>query len=146
MFATRPIERGEVLAVFGGTVHLADQLRHVDRRLALQVEEDLYVVSSVEGPADWINHACDPNAGLRGQLSLVALRDIAAGEEITYDYATSDGSAYDEFECRCGAEVCRGRVTGQDWKIPALWERYGEHFSPYLMARIDKERGHGGEP
>lgn len=143
VFARRPIAQGELLAVFGGTVVSAEQLRRASptfRRLTLQIDEDLFVVSTVEGPADWFNHACDPNAGLRGQLSLVAIRSIMAGEEVSYDYAMSDGSAYDEFPCACGAVQCRGRVTGSDWQLPELWSRYGEHFSPYLLARIDNLR------
>ncbi|HVH97101.1 MAG TPA: SET domain-containing protein-lysine N-methyltransferase [Enhygromyxa sp.] len=143
VFARRPIARGELLAVFGGTVVSAEQLRSASstfRRLTLQIDEDLFVVSTVEGPADWFNHACEPNAGLRGQLSLVALRPIAAGEEVCYDYAMSDGSAYDEFPCDCGAGRCRGRVTGDDWQLPELWNRYGDHFSPYLLARIESLR------
>jgi hypothetical protein len=52
----------------------------------------------------------------------------------------SDGSAYDEFECQCNTPHCRGRVTGNDWANPDLWERYGRHFSPYLLRRIEKLR------
>lgn len=143
VFARRPIEHGELLAVFGGSVVSAEYLRVADpgvRRLTLQIDEDLFVISTVEGPADWFNHACEPNAGLRGQVSLVALRSIEAGEEVGYDYAMSDGSAYDEFSCACGARRCRGHVTGDDWQLPELWARYGEHFSPYLLARISRMR------
>jgi uncharacterized protein len=143
VFARRPIARGELLAVFGGTVVSAEQLRDAEptlRRLTLQIDEDLFMVSTVEGPADWFNHSCAPNAGLRGQLSLVALRSIAAGEEVCYDYAMSDGSAYDEFACACKAARCRGRVSGDDWQLPELWARYGDHFSPYLLARIEALR------
>lgn len=149
VFARRPVAQGELLAVFGGTVVSAEQLRSASpdlRRLTLQIDEDLFVVSTVEGPADWFNHACEPNAGLRGQLSLVALRPIAAGEEVCYDYAMSDGSAYDEFPCACGAQRCRGRVTGDDWQLPELWVRYGEHFSPYLLARIEGLHEHPAHP
>lgn len=138
VFAQRPIARGELLVVFGGAIIHADQLRvssHSIRRLALQIDDDLFMVSSIEGSADWVNHSCDPNAGLRGQVSLVSLRDINIGEEICYDYAMSDGSPYDEFDCVCGSAKCRGRVTGDDWKIQELWDRYGDHFSPYLHNR-----------
>ena len=48
-----------------------------------------------------------------------------------------DGSVYDEFDCYCGAHNCRGRVTGNDWKNPELWERYHGYFSPYLARRIE---------
>jgi hypothetical protein len=49
----------------------------------------------------------------------------------------SDGSPYDEFDCECGAANCRGRISGNDWRRPELWERYAGHFSPYLQRRIN---------
>ena len=66
------------------------------------------------------------------------MRDIKAGEELNFDYAMCDGSAYDEFDCYCGAEHCRGRVTGDDWRNPELWEKYDGFFSPYLALRIER--------
>jgi hypothetical protein len=64
------------------------------------------------------------------------LQRILPGEEVTIDYAMCDGSPYDEFDCACGSPICRGRVTGDDWRNPVLWERYAGHFSPYLERRI----------
>lgn len=141
VFARRSIRAGELLAVFGGDVVPGAELSRAGpalRRLSLQIDEDLYVVSGVEGPGDWFNHSCEPNAGLRGQLSLVALRPIKRGEEVCYDYAMSDGTSYDEFPCACGASLCRHRVTGDDWRLPELWARYEGHFSPYLQQRIER--------
>ncbi len=148
VFAREPIKAGELLAVWGGEVIRAEELNQVDRslwHLIIQVEEDLYMVSSREGPCDWVNHSCNPNAGLSGQVALVAMRDIAPGEEVCFDYAMSDGTPYDEFECQCGAPNCRGRVTGEDWRRPELWERYAGYFSPYLQRRIDRLRVEQGQ-
>ncbi len=141
VIAAQPIAAGELLAVFGGDIvsgHELFQAGPGSRRVALQVDEDLFVVSAVEGPGDWFNHSCDPNAGLRGQLSLVARRAIARGEEVCFDYAMSDGSPYDEFACDCCAVQCRHQVTGDDWQRLELWDRYRGQFSPYLQARIDR--------
>ena len=138
--AREPIEAGELVVVFGGEVVHASQLCQLsptERLLTLQVEEDLYLVSTHDGPADWVNHSCDPNCGLRGQIALVALRRLEPGEEICFDYAMSDGTPYDQFVCGCGAATCRGKVTGDDWQKPELWARYRGHFSPYLQRRID---------
>jgi hypothetical protein len=139
VFARCPIRAGTLLALWGGDAIDVDRLRELDpdgRRRSLQVDEDLYLVSRVEGPADWINHSCAPNAGMAGQVTLVALRDIQAGEQICYDYAMTDASPYDEFACQCGAAACRGRITGADWALPRLWSLYGPHFSPYILRRI----------
>lgn len=88
------------------------------------------------GDASFINHSCDPNCALSGNVILIAARDIEVGEEVTYDYATTDGSDYDEFECSCGAASCRGKVSGHDWMLPDLQLRYRGSFSPYLAKRI----------
>lgn len=140
VWAVDPIPRGQVVAVFGGEVVTAEQLSSLtsdQRRITLQIEDEAYLMTSREGPADWINHSCHPNTGFRGPVTLVALRDIRPGEEITFDYAMCDGSPYDEFDCRCGSILCRGRVTGDDWRRPELWARYAGFFSPYLQRRID---------
>ena len=143
IFARQEIRAGEVLSVWGGTVTTGAGFHALPsemRQISVQVEDDLYLVPSVEGPAEWFNHSCTPNAGMCGQIALVALRDIEPGEEICYDYAMSDGSPYDEFECHCHTPACRGRVTGDDWRRPELWERYDGHFTPDLQRRIDALR------
>ncbi|HTO09897.1 MAG TPA: SET domain-containing protein [Myxococcota bacterium] len=140
LVAREPIAADEVLVVFGGEVVPAGRLEALSpaqRLLTLQVEEDLYLVSGHDGPADWVNHSCAPNSGLRGQIVLVAMRALEPGEEICFDYAMSDGTPYDEFTCGCGADTCRGKVTGEDWTRPELWDRYRGYFSPYLQRRID---------
>lgn len=144
VFARRAIPRGSLLVVWGGEVMeraALDALPPRRRGHSLQVEEGLFLVTSPESePADLFNHSCAPNAGLRGPVALEALRDLAPGEEVCFDYAMSDGSDYDEFPCACGAAECRGRVTGEDWSLPALQRRYAGHFSPYLQRRIDGAR------
>ena len=143
VFARAPLTAGELLTMWGGELFTGAQLATAAPALrihAIQVHDDLYLVphGHLEG-ADYFNHCCDPNAGLQGQIGLVALRDIAAGEQVCFDYAMSDSSDYDEFECRCGAPSCRGRVTGADWRLPHLRRRYRGYFSPYLQQRIEAE-------
>jgi len=61
------------------------------------------------GIAMFINHSCDPNCEtdeIRGRVWIKAIRDIAAGEELTYDYNLYDGDE-DEASCNCGAAACR---------------------------------------
>jgi hypothetical protein len=135
-----PVAPGELVVVWGGEVVHADRLHTLspaERLLTIQVEEDLYLVSGLDGPADWVNHSCNPNCGMSGQIGLVALRRLEPGEEVCFDYAMSDGSNYDQFHCGCGALECRGDITGEDWAKPELWKRYAGHFSPYLQRRID---------
>lgn len=138
--AVERIGAGEVIAAFGGRCVSRPELDllPVSQQVrSIQIEEQLFLAGSPEPePADFVNHSCEPNCGMHGQTVLVALRDIEAGEAITYDYAMSDGCDYDEFECHCGSLRCRGKVTGNDWMIPELQLRYRGSFSPYLAARI----------
>jgi hypothetical protein len=140
VYARDIIEPGELIGVWSGRIIPAealDELPEEIRRHTVQVEERLYLASvSGDEPPDFINHSCEPNAGLDGQIAIVALHRILPGEEVTIDYAMCDGTPYDEFECACGTSLCRGRVTGEDWRNPELWERYAGHFSPYLERRI----------
>lgn len=140
VFALQDLEEGELLCVWGGRAFSGaafDALPPERKNHSLQVSEDVYLVTDEEREAvDFFNHSCEPNAGLLGQICLVAMRPIHAGEEVCFDYAMSDGSDYDEFECACGAPACRGVVRGSDWRIPALQRKYAGYFSPYLEARI----------
>lgn len=140
VFAREFVPAGTLLALWTGDVVDAEQLDAVPSHLkpyAVQIEEGFYLVSRQREAADCINHACEPNAGMNGQIGVVALRDIEPGEEICIDYAMCDGSPYDEFDCQCGSPICRGRVTGNDWTLSELQERYVGYFSPYLQRRID---------
>lgn len=108
-------------------------------KLVMQWDEDLY---SIEERGDdqgyFLNHSCEPNVWMRDAYTLVARRDIAVGEEVAADYALweADENKVSKWECRCGTKDCRGKVTGQDWQLLVLQERYRNHFSPLINKRI----------
>ena len=139
-FAVAPIPTGTIIATFGGTIlhrHNFETYPLEQRSRSIQIDTDLFVLGPVSRePGDSINHSCSPNCQLRNATQIIAMRDIAIGEELTYDYATSDASNYDEFECACGTKNCRMRVTGSDWKLPDLQSRYQKIFSPYVQRKI----------
>lgn len=143
VYTTRPIARGETVTVWGGDILDRGQLEQCSdeqQMHAVQVWEGLYLTPHREAEAaDCFNHSCDPNVGVKGQIVLQAMRDIAAGEELCFDYATTDSSDYDEFQCACGAASCRGTVRGDDWKRADLREKYRGWFSLYLQQRMDRE-------
>ena len=68
-------------------------------------------------------------------MSFVAIRDIAAGEELTIDYAMTDDEPY-EMECQCGSETCRKLITGTDWQKPELQKKYDGYFSWFILRRM----------
>jgi hypothetical protein len=104
---------------------------------ANQVSLDAWVFEDGLGPL--VNHSCDPNCGVRRNAAVdgfdfVARRPIAAGEEITFDYAMRNW-VVEHFptHCLCGADECRVTITG--WKdLPAERKAaYGELVAPYLL-------------
>jgi hypothetical protein len=84
-----------------------------------------------------LNHSCEPNLGLQGQIVYVALRDIAVDEELTFDYAMNDDDPNEIMKCQCGAESCRRVITGVDWKKPEIQRKYNGYFSWFIQRRID---------
>jgi SET domain-containing protein len=67
------------------------------------------------GMAMFVNHSCEPNCEtdeVDGRIFIRTLRDLKAGEEITYDYWLYDGD--DEAPCHCGHANCRGSMYSPD--------------------------------
>lgn len=146
LFAREPITPGEIITVKGGFILNRQQRDEIGRLLGpseIQISEDLYIGPTNreqrEGGMLHMNHSCDPNVGLQGQIVFVALRGIALNEEITCDYAMTDDEAY-EMQCLCKTSQCRGLVTGYDWQRPELQVRYDGYFSWYIQRRIDAMR------
>ncbi len=122
--------------MFVNRIELLEQT--VDRQArSIQVENDLYLLSGTNPePGDMVNHSCEPNCGLSGQMVVMSLRSIDIGEQCTFDYAMCDGYPEVLFSCECGSSRCRGTITGNDWKLPELQDRYNGYFSPYLVRRM----------
>jgi len=143
LFASKAMRKGEMVAIKGGHVLDRRTLQRVRARIAesyLQIDDEFYIGAvtdrEVRRNKMFINHSCEPNVGIRGQITFVALRGIKAGEELTYDWAMEENAAT-VTPCRCGARRCRKNLTGRDWRIPRLQRRYRGYFSAYLQAKID---------
>jgi uncharacterized protein len=141
VFAVRSFAPGELLAVWGGSIISTGEISKLsenERAYVVQVEEDLHLLTprAEVASADFINHSCDPNAGLSGSISLVARRAIRPGDEICYDYAMSDSNPFLNFNCQCGSALCRSHISGDDWRLGELQHRYVGYFSPYLQRRM----------
>ena len=145
IFAIEPIIKGEVVLDFstGPEKYLppkeAAAYEKAGNHFIIQVGDELYLVAT-DGPerADFINHSCDPNCGIRGKVTVVAMRDIAPGEEITFDYMMTESWRWYKMTCLCRTPVCRGQVTGEDWKREGLQRKYEGYFSDYITRKIKR--------
>ena len=138
------------MAIFGGRIMSFNQLRNNKKFFTkkgfnetIQISDSYYLTGiGISGPmekADYFNHSCCPNLGLKGQIVIEAIRGIPKGEELTLDYAmieTRDPNL--NFKCFCGCRNCRGEVTRNDWKRPNLQKWYKGHFSLFIEDKIKK--------
>jgi SET domain-containing protein len=126
-FATRPIRRGTRIIEYTGEriSHDESDRRYDDTGMGrhhtflFSIDKSTVIDAAVDGnEARFINHSCAPNCEAideRKRIYIEAIRDIAPGEELTYDYAYErDGTEDEEWErlylCKCGAPTCRGTI------------------------------------
>jgi len=151
VFAVEKILAGELISIWGGYIISSQEAQALSEtsfpgieNYIIAVADGFFIIGSKDGTLeddDYFNHSCDPNAGMQGHLLFVALRDIQPGEEVTYDYVMTDADLDEySFPCHCGAPHCRKIVTTQDWKNPALQQRYAGFFSQYVQSKIDRLR------
>jgi hypothetical protein len=137
MRAARDLKKGEV--VFEDERHPFPIVtkHHVDtkwsaadqdtfKRYGWPLDSDAHVYAVWENdPRTWrpINHSCDPNLifGEHHSLNVIAARDIAAGDDLTLDYATFCDHTMDPFDCFCGTGSCRKRIMPDEENL----KRYG---------------------
>ncbi|HSK18139.1 MAG TPA: SET domain-containing protein-lysine N-methyltransferase [Longimicrobiales bacterium] len=130
VFATRKIEEGTRLIEYKGEV-VTDA--EADRRYPFEEDERhhtfLFRLDSGDaidaGPsrsiAKYINHSCDPNCEAveeDGRIFIEAIRDIARGEELVYDYnyvldEPHNAANKKLYPCNCGAKKCRGTILAR---------------------------------
>jgi uncharacterized protein len=147
MFAQSPLQTGEIVAIVGGTVMTEDEFHAYTatnaRFNATQIGEHLHLVDLIQTPetiAGSINHSCDSNLWLQDEVTMVARRAIAPGEEFTLDYAltTVEPDWQLDQPCQCGTIACRQIIRGADWQLPDVQQRYQGHFAPFINERIRK--------
>lgn len=140
MFASENISAGEVVYIKGGYILKKDELFSLSTINSYMPIDDKYYIGARNIHEEqsiklYNNHSCNPNCGLRGEITFVSIKNIKKGDELTCDYAFIDNEDY-SFECNCGSPQCRHYITGFDWKIKSLQEKYLEYFSAYLQKKI----------
>ena len=150
VFAQETISRGEIIALWGGIVYsltettrLAKKYPHFETH-TVSIHKDFYLgpINPSQAPLDdteMMNHSCEPNAGIKGQIAVVARRTIRRGDEVCFDYDTTEISAI-PFLCQCGTPTCRRLIDGSAWKDQHFRARNRGYFSWYIQELIRKER------
>jgi uncharacterized protein len=152
MFARELIKKGEVVCIVGGMVMTDSEFAAFQATHSLynsiQIDKNLHLVEDpqITRYSDGsMNHSCDSSAWMVDEVTLVARRDIGAGEEVTVDYAlfTTQSNWMLDNRCHCSSPYCRRMITGDDWRREDVQERYRNHFSPFINRRIERLRKGG---
>jgi hypothetical protein len=108
------------LAPGASILPIEGRLQSHPTRFSIQLDDGTHIEADnglseaamrVRHPWRYLNHSCDPNARIVGR-TVVALRAIRSGEQITFDYTTTEASMAEPFHCHCGAGNCLGLVRG----------------------------------
>ena len=141
-FAREDIMKDEIVAIKNGHIVKTEEAYKLDKEIgdfSLQISDEFYICpkskEEIHDIVIFINHSCDPNVGMDGQISYVAMRNINAGEELCLDYAMAITNEY-TLRCSCGSKKCRGWITGDDWKNKELQKRYDKYFSWFIYKKI----------
>ncbi len=131
VFARRQIPKGtRVIEYVGEKITKAESERRADRQLGRAKQDAaagaVYIFElnkryDIDGNVAYnlarlINHSCDPNCEtgiVRGHIWISAIRDIAKGEELSYNYGY-DMDNYEDHPCRCGSRNCQGYIVAEE--------------------------------
>ena len=138
-FSTEVIKKDSIIIIGGGRLQ-RDLVGVPEGKDYIGVFNEDYFMMPLDFDSltpNWLmNHSCDPNVKIVGVLTLVAKRDIVAGEELTVDYAPVVAGDHEwSLECKCNGDKCRRIVTNNDWKNPELFSRLYEEWAPFIQKR-----------
>lgn len=129
IIAAENIKKGEVIQYIKGKERVlqikskADSLSYPNW---IGVGKNRWI--EVEYPIQYLNHSCKPNAGIKGRVTIVALKNIRKDEEITIDYSTTECDVLWEMACACGAGGCRRTIRS----IQFLPYKQFKSYLPYI--------------
>lgn len=145
LFATKPIRKGEIVSVRGGHILTRQMVKKCRKPIGYwgyPIADGLVLGPLTEAETEsvmmFLNHSCEPNVGIQGQIIFVAMRNIRVGEELTIDYAMF-GADKKPMQCKCQASACRGVITDKDWRRKDLQRKYRGYFSSYLICKMNRK-------
>lgn len=148
LFARELIKKGEIIWK-GPTAEKSYRLSEIKKWpqkkqdtfdfYAYQTGKDTYtgpLNGKPKDPSLYMNHSCDPNSWFSGDNLLLARRDIKRGQEVTYDYETSDTDTGWSMQCRCGSQHCRKILDGRAYLKKTFQKTYKNHVLSHIRARF----------
>ena len=137
LVTAEPVTAGRLLFTLEG------ELTPRPSRYSVQVGRDLHIdvpqptsfeVMTRQYPWRFMNHSCEPSARIEGR-TVIALREIPTGEQITFNYNTTEWELAEAFTCHCGSAGCQGEIRGYRFLSPQASTRLSPTAADHLTQR-----------
>lgn len=134
LFAKGDIPPSTRVASFSGAPRWVWDIPEQYWPYTVQVDYDRYVLPRRSSRARYINHSCEPNCAVSGR-SIVTLRRITRGEELTFDYSSDVDWPGFRMACKCGSSECRKVIRAYRFLPKRLKLRYGRNVAEFILRR-----------
>ena len=125
LFATKLIKKGQQILEFKGPIiSYKETIKKLPNKLSCPLQIGLNQYIDLCAPGVLVNHSCLPNAGVKNDRFLIAIEDIAPGQEIFYDYSTTMDDNSWTLKCKCGNRNCRRIIKDFRYLPLSTKERY----------------------
>jgi len=128
LFAKKSIERGEIIFICKGLPRRRADVPSVSHSKSVNnwigVGHDSWVAPFDWNPLRYLNHSCDPNASIKGRVTIVALKHINKDEPITIDYSLTEEDVNWKMNCLCGEKGCRKVIRSVQFLPENVFKKY----------------------
>lgn len=139
LFVAKDIKKNGVLFSVVGTIRREEYspgksyLSLGQRWLAIGKETWLIPIRT--SPWWYLNHSCKPNVGLKGTRTVIAMRKIKKGEQVTIDYSITEDDPYWKMKCACGQRECRKVIQSIRFLPKRLFRKYKGYIPKWLQRK-----------
>lgn len=133
LFLLKPVKKGGFISYVKGDICKMDNKTEQDalaNSCWIGVSKNIWIDPHL--PYRFINHSCNPSAGIRGKVTLVALKNLEVDDEVTLDYSTIEGDPRWYMNCSCGESNCRKKIKSIEFLPKKIFDRYFPFIPTYF--------------
>ncbi len=140
LFARRKIKKGEILFLIKGKIiplTISSSSDSATLPNAIGVDDGVWINPHPNNALHFLNHSCDPNVGIKGRVTIVALKNIDKDEQVTIDYSITEGDKLWTLpsRCKCGSKNCRVKIKSIQFLPRSIYRSYLP-FVPMFLQKL----------
>ncbi|MDO8514107.1 MAG: SET domain-containing protein-lysine N-methyltransferase [bacterium] len=142
-FVVKPTKKGAVVGILRGKLRKNVRVSRNGRDASshpdwIGIGENTWLDPSP--PYKFINHSCNPSAGIKGKVTMIAQRNLKAGDEVTLDYSTIEEDTRWHMKCSCRSRNCRKVIRSIQFLPYTTYKRYLPYIPAYFQKLYSKAR------